>query len=304
MPLVTVVAPIYNAAEFIEESILSVLNQTYPNIEYIIMDGGSRDGTAEIVSRYADRLTFISERDNGQTDAINKGWRRAKGDILTWLNADDLYLPNTVETAVNHLVSNPDTAWVYGYALLVDKDGKPGYYNYPISGWDYERLLRNNIIVDQPTAFLRRQIIEEAGLLDESLQYGMDYEYWLRIGKRFPPAFIKDLNVIVKVFRETKTLSGGYERLAEMEQIAGKYGFDDLPYSLRHQWVEVMLSRLKADMSQGDWSAFRQDFRRLWRFPRYVGHGTAKWVLRNVFPESAEQNLRRWLGNLETTRST
>lgn len=277
---VTIIMPVYNSAAFIEDSIRSVLDQTYPNIEFIVMDGGSTDGTVEIAQRYADQLTLISEPDNGQSDAINKGWRRATGDILAWLNADDLYYPDTVATAVEYLENHPQTMWLYGQADLLDADGQPGHYNYPIFPWDYEKLLTFGCFITQPTVFLRREVIAQFGYLDESLHFGLDYEYWLRIGKAFPAAYVPDVRVQVKIFRETKSRSGGYKRMQEIEQIIKSYGGTTLPQTMRHQWVEAMLDR--------------GDLIRLWRFPRHVPRGTAKWLLRKTMPVSVEQRLRRW----------
>lgn len=108
LPLVSIVTPSYNKGCFIEETILSVKNQTYPYIEHIVMDGGSTDGTLDILRKYANNITWLSEPDEGQSDAINKGWRRAKGQILGWLNADDTYMPWAVQTAVEFLAENPD----------------------------------------------------------------------------------------------------------------------------------------------------------------------------------------------------
>lgn len=278
---VSVIAPVYNSAEFLEESILSVLNQTYPNIEYIIMDGGSTDGTAEIVQKYADRLTFISEPDRGQSDAINKGWKRATGDILAWLNADDLYAPNAVELAVNYLQAHPETMWVYGRADYLYEDGTPGNFRYATFEWDYDKFFTHGCFIVQPTVFLRKEVIETFGYIDESLDYGMDYEYWLRIGKEFPAVFVPEINVTVKIFPETKSRNGGYKRMQELEKILNKYGATTLPSTMRHQWVEAMLDK--------------KDFRGLWRFPGYVPRGTAKWLLRNVLPDKSERFLRNLL---------
>ncbi len=277
---VSIIAPVYNSAAFIEESIQSVLNQTYSNIEYIIMDGGSTDGTVEIAQRYGDRLTIISEPDNGQSDAINKGWKRATGDILAWLNADDLYYPDTVEKAVAHFQANPQTMWLYGLASFLDENGEPGHYRYPTFPWDYDKLLTFGDYIVQPTVFLRREVIEQFGYLDESLHFGMDYEYWLRIGKTYPADYVPAVRAKVKIFQETKSRSGGYKRMQELETMLKRYGVTELPQVLRHQWVEAMLDE--------------RDFRRIWRYPRYVLRGSAKWLLRKTMPKQVEKQLRKW----------
>jgi glycosyltransferase involved in cell wall biosynthesis len=298
MTLVSIVAPVYNGAAFIEASILSVLGQSYPHLEYIIMDGGSQDETVAIAQRYAtlhpDKMIVISERDTGQSNAINKGWRRATGDILAWLNADDLYFPDTVEKAVSCFQAQPQTAWLYGCPRLVNADGTPNAFRYHTFPWDYERLLNFGCYITQPTVFLRRQVIDEFGLLDESLHYGMDYDYWLRIGKRYPPAFVPQVRAIVKIFAETKSRSGSYKRLMELERIIRRHGGDDLPLTMRHQWVEGVLDELLRTARAGHWADFRARWRELWRYPRWVGHGTAKWALRRL-PASLEARLRRAL---------
>jgi len=124
-PLVSIVTPSYNQAQFIEATIQSVLSQDYPKIEYIIMDGGSKDGSVEIIHRYAGRLAWwVSERDRGQTDAINKGFAHANGEILAWLNSDDIYHPGAISEAVAHLTAHPETGMVYGDAALIDDQGR------------------------------------------------------------------------------------------------------------------------------------------------------------------------------------
>lgn len=293
-PLVTIITPVYNSASYIEDCILSVLNQTYPNIEYIIMDGGSTDGTQAIAQKYADRLTLISEKDNGQSDAINKGWRRAKGEIVAWLNGDDLYLPDAVEKAVDYLMNHPQTAWVYGCAQFVDENGQPNNYRYPIFDWSYDKLLQFGCFIVQPSVFLRRHIMDELGYIDENLHFGMDYEYWLRIGKQYPPAFVRDIKVIVKIFQETKSRSGGYKRLQEIETMLAKYGYHDLPSTMHHQWVEAMFDNMVLHVRKGQFKALRDDFKGLRRYPTYVVRGIAKWILKNIMPVAVEKRLRRW----------
>ena len=125
LPLVSIVTPSYNQAAFLEETIRSVLEQDYPRVEYIIIDGGSTDGSAEIIQRYADRLAYwVSERDRGQTDAINKGFARATGSILAWLNSDDTYQPGALREAVDYLLAHPDVGMVYGDGNFIDEHGK------------------------------------------------------------------------------------------------------------------------------------------------------------------------------------
>src|SRR4030067_2556851 len=123
-PLVSIVTPSYNQAEFLEKTILSVINQDYPRLEYFVMDGGSTDGSLEIIKRFEHRITnWISEPDRGQSDAINKGWSMASGDIFAWLNSDDMYAPGAVQAAVQAFRENPEAGMVYGDAILVDRDG-------------------------------------------------------------------------------------------------------------------------------------------------------------------------------------
>ena len=124
-PLVTIVTPSYNQASYLEETINSVLSQTYPSIEYIIIDGGSSDGSLEIINKYASRFAkWVSEKDRGQTEAINKGFALAKGEVLAWLNSDDTFLPNTIEEAVSYLSAHPKQAWFMGTPITLMKKVK------------------------------------------------------------------------------------------------------------------------------------------------------------------------------------
>lgn len=293
-PLVTIVTPCYNSAQFIEDTIQSVLAQTYPNIEYIVMDGGSTDGTQAIAERYADRLTLISERDRGQTHAINKGWQRAKGDILAWLNADDLYYPDTVEKAVSYLTAHPETGWVYGKPDILDIHGTPMPYRAPALPWDYNKLLTYGCYITQPTVFMRREVYEKCGDLDETLHYGMDYEYWLRIGKMYTPLYAPDIQVAVKVYRHTKTRGGGFKRFAEFEALLARHGGSGLPAAMHHEWETASFTQLVKDIMTLRWGSLPADLSRLARYPAALPRGVAKAVFLAVIPPRLETQIRRW----------
>ena len=183
-PLVTIVTPSYNQGRFIEETILSVLNQDYPRIEYIIMDGGSTDQTLDILRKYTGRLTWHSEKDNGQSDAINKGLRLAKGEILAYLNSDDTYLPGAITRAVRYLTAkNPDSPLVYGEGYHITAEGTI-IERYPTEPFDFQHLAETCFIC-QPTTFWKRDVMETIGLFDENLHYAMDYDYWIRVAKHY-----------------------------------------------------------------------------------------------------------------------
>ena len=183
LPLVSIVTPSFNQASFLEETILSVLEQDYPHIEYLIVDGGSQDGSPEIIRRYADRLAWwVSEPDQGQTDAINKGFARAKGEILAWLNSDDAYLPHAVAEAVEFLQSHPEVGMVYGDANLVDENGAI-LGRFPARQTDYRRLRRGYVHIPQQASFFRASLWQKVGPLDPTFYFAMDYDLWVRISR-------------------------------------------------------------------------------------------------------------------------
>jgi glycosyltransferase involved in cell wall biosynthesis len=185
-PLVSIVTPSYNQAHYLEETICSVLGQSYPRIEYILIDGGSTDGSLEIIQRYAARLAgWVSERDQGQTDAINKGFARARGDILAWLNSDDTYLPNAVAEAVACLQAHPEAGMVYGDANLVDEAGQV-IGKFPAAQTDYRRLRRGYVHIPQQAAFFRASLWRQVGPLDPTFYFAMDYDLWVRLARLAP----------------------------------------------------------------------------------------------------------------------
>ncbi len=183
--LVSIITPSYNQAQFLEQTIQSVLGQNYPNLEYIIVDGGSTDGSVEIIRRYAERLAWwVSEPDKGQADAINKGLRRAKGSVVAWLNSDDMYAPGAVAQAVDALLNHPGAGLVYGDAVSIDASGRP-LNDMAFRQYSLADLAAFNIIC-QPAVFMRRNVLSEVGYLDPAYHYLLDHQYWLRIAQRFP----------------------------------------------------------------------------------------------------------------------
>ena len=182
--LVTIVTPSYNQGQFIEDTIKSVLNQTYKNIQYIVVDGASSDNTMEVVERYRDKIDIIiSERDKGQTDAINKGFRLAKGELVGWINSDDMLLPYCVEEIVKLYKQNPDGAIFYGSKIDMI-DSKNSHLKYYINNMqNRERILRRNYDVSQPGSFYRKDILEKVNYLDESIHYCMDLDLFLKLSE-------------------------------------------------------------------------------------------------------------------------
>jgi glycosyltransferase involved in cell wall biosynthesis len=183
LPKVSIITPSYNQVQFLEETVQSVLSQDYPNIEYIIVDGGSKDGSVEIIQRYSDRLAWwVSEADQGQTDALNKGFAHVTGEILAWINSDDTYLPGAVSEAVTFLQQNPDVGMVYGDANLIDENGQfLGLF--PASQTDYRRLMRGFVHIPQQSSFFRASLWRQVGPLDPTIYFAMDYDLWVRLAK-------------------------------------------------------------------------------------------------------------------------
>ncbi len=190
---VSIVTPSFNQGRFIERTIESVLAQRGGfELEYLVVDGGSTDETRSILERHADRLRFVSEPDRGQSDAINKGFRAATGDVLAWLNSDDTYEPGAIDAAVRTLAN---ARWCYGQCRIIDEHDREirrpvtWYKNHLSRRFSRGRLLRK-CFVPQPAVFFRRELLEEVGPVDEACRYSMDYDLWLRFARVAEPAFL------------------------------------------------------------------------------------------------------------------
>lgn len=210
----SVVTPSFNQGRFIRRTIESVLGQGVP-VEYVIMDGGSCDETADVAKAYEGRLHFVSERDKGQTDALNKGIAVTHGDIIGWLNSDDVYAPGALAAVLDHFAAHPECDVVYGMADHIDEHD--GFIEeYPTRPFDLDRL-EDACFICQPALFFRRKVIERIGLPDVNLRYCMDYEYWLRLGlcgARF--CYIERKLAGSRFYPDTKTLG---QRLAVHAEI-------------------------------------------------------------------------------------
>jgi glycosyltransferase involved in cell wall biosynthesis len=180
---VSIVTPSYNQADYLEQTIQSVLQQGYPDLEYMIVDGGSQDGSQEIIRKYSSHLEWwVSEPDSGQAEAINKGMSRATGEYVAWLNSDDLYAPGAVAEAVAVLDQHPEVGLVYGNAVSIDPDGRP-LNDLVFSNWGLPGLAAFQIIC-QPAVFMRRALWEAVGGLDLSYHLLLDHQLWLRMGSQ------------------------------------------------------------------------------------------------------------------------
>jgi len=208
---ISIITPSYNQEAYIEKTIQSVLGQFGDfELEYIIIDGSSTDNSLEIIKRYESRLKWISEPDNGQTDAINKGFQIATGDIVAYLNSDDLYLPKTLHKVATYFRDNTDKNWVTGKCNIIDKNNViirkkiTAYKNFLLKRYSYNLLLSENF-VSQPATFWRKSALNKIGLLTSDHHLVMDYEYWLRLGEHFSLGVLDDYLASFRWYEDSKS---------------------------------------------------------------------------------------------------
>ncbi len=248
MQKISVITPSFNQAKYLRQTIESVLSQNYSNVELIVVDGGSKDGSVDIIREYERHLAFwVSESDRGQTHAINKGLSRATGGIVTWLNSDDYYDRDAL-AAVARAFDESDVGVVYGDYTLVTESGTPFLRRREIR-FDYQVLLHGLNYIGQPSSFFRRELLEQHGMLDEQFQYMMDYEYWVRLASRGVPFHHVRKNLSFYRYHEhSKTVSAVQPFLDETYRIRSRYsGVTDVSELKRRefrarfkrQWLKV-----------------------------------------------------------------
>ncbi len=225
LPRITVVTPSFNQGKYIQRTIESVLGQGYPNLDYVVMDGGSTDETIDILKRYEGKLRWISEKDKGQSDAINKGFRMATGDIVAWLNSDDMYLPGSLEIIGEYFAAHPETMMVYGEGYILDEyDNIKSRFPFTEPKFDLWKLIYFGDYILQQTTFYRKQIFESISVLDEGMRYVMDWDLFIRIGKRFRIDYLPEYLGSIREHGEAKTTVGGTERFREIRELIRKHG--------------------------------------------------------------------------------
>lgn len=237
LPKISVITPSFNQGSFIKQTIHSVLGQEYPNLEYIVMDGGSTDNTLQILKKHGKTIKWFSKKDKGQSDAINKGLKMATGDIVAWLNSDDYYLPGTLLKVARYFEAHKEAKWLSGDYEIIDEKGKP-IHGFVIG---YKRFLRRfssfgmlsfaNYII-QPSTFWKREMHDEVGYLNEGYQYCMDYDFWLRIMKKYPLHLLPDPLSAFRIHGASKGGSQYKNQFNEELEVVSKSGANNFQYGL------------------------------------------------------------------------
>ena len=241
LTIVSIVTPSYNQARYLETTIRSVLEQGYPRLEYFVMDGGSQDGSPEIIQKYAGQLAgWVSEKDRGQADAINNGLKRAGGEIVAWINSDDYYLPGSIARAVKALDEHPEAGIVYGDVLSVDGQGR--VFNLQTFRQLELPDLMAFTIISQPAVFMRRAVLEQAGPLDLSYQLLLDHQLWLRMARLAPMIYLPEPLAAARYHTQAKNLARTADFGAEALRIVNWMKLDprfapDFEQHARHIWA-------------------------------------------------------------------
>jgi len=275
-PLVTIITPSYNQAAFLEKTMRSALEQDYPAIEYLVIDGGSQDGSVEIIRKYSDRLAWwVSEKDSGQAEAINKGLSRARGEFVAWLNSDDYLMPGAVSAAVTALQANPDASFVYGNVRVVAPD-QTILNLLTYQPWQLKDLMSFQII-GQPAVFMRRSALEKSGYLDPAYHFLLDHHLWIRLASVGGMTYVPQLWASAHYHEESKNLKQaakfGGEALRIVDWMAAQPALQQ-EYLSHKKEILAGANRINGFYLL-DARQYRQAFRAYWKsfclYPRGLG---------------------------------
>jgi len=247
LPSISLVTPSLNQGHFLRATIESVLSQDYPRLEYFVQDGGSTDGTLEVLAHYAGRVPFVSEPDRGQADAINKGLRRAHGDVLGYLNSDDVLRAGALRAVGEVFSGRPEVVFVWGRAAYLDAEGRT-VSPCLVRPRALEQLA-DSCFIAQPAAFFRRRVWDEVGEFDETLHHTMDYDYWFRIVERFGPelGLFLDLELAgARLHEEAKTVAGFDRALEEIFDLVKRRAGYVSPWWCVAKWDHRLNGRSQA----------------------------------------------------------
>ena len=301
-PLVTIVTPSFNQARFLEQTMRSVLEQDYPNIEYIVVDGGSSDGSIDLIKSYADRLSWwVSEKDHGQAEAINKGFARAKGEIVAWINSDDYYMLGAISSAVKELADNPQVGMVYGNVRVVDETEKV-LNQLTYGDWGLADLMSFHII-GQPAVFMRRSVLEKAGYLDQSYHLLLDHQLWIRLVSEGGIKYFPSLWASAHYHEDCKNLAMAASFGSEAQRIVQWMQTSDQlrePFRQHQNRILAGAERLNAfyllDAKQYA-SAFRSYWKAFWLNPATVMPEWYRMVYAFFAPLGLDGLRRRYLNS-------
>jgi glycosyltransferase involved in cell wall biosynthesis len=241
VPTLTIVTPSFQQARYLERTIRSVLDQNYPKLEYIIMDGGSTDGSIEIIKKYQDRLAYWqSQKDNGQSDAINQGLARATGEIVGWLNSDDVFAPGALRTIGRYYHQHPECEFLYGHCDLIDAEDCVIRRLFAVPTNAYELLNFNRNLFGQPGTTWKRSLQERIGLLDPTLHYAMDCDFWLKASRATRLHFVPRHLASLRVHEQAKSTDANEQRfIAEHRKLDERYGANEQNRSLRAKLFRI-----------------------------------------------------------------
>ena len=240
-PLVTIVTPSFNQAAYLEETIQSVLAQEYRDIQYILIDGGSMDGSLKVIKKYASRLDYwVSEKDSGQTDALNKGLALTKGKYCGWINADDRLKPNAVAEAVEYLEKNSHVGMVYGDADFIDAKGSV-LGKFAARQTDYAKLLKGYVHIPQQSAFWRASLWWQVGPLNPDVTFAMDYDLWVRLAKLSKLKYLPKLWAEFRLHQESKTLRNDMRAWEDMLKVHKREGGSAFSVIVAKYWLRRLL---------------------------------------------------------------